>query len=272
MTQYAGGPFLGDDSRLEVQRELGRGASGTVYRVYDRARSAFVAVKVLSHVDPATLFSFKSEFRTLADLTHPNLLRLYELVLSGEQWLLTMELVEGRDFLKYVRRSEHGPDLDSIGAYEPKTLVDTIGDSGYRRSDPSQAAPNDGAASTAALRVASPSVDLDRLRHALRQLCEGLHALHRSGRLHRDLKPANVLVHDDSERLVICDFGLVVDGDRPIHVARASHGPALERSERLVCGGRDALPRADWANALRPYAAFSCDRCGEDAADAAASL
>src|SRR4051794_1506766 len=98
-----GAQFLGDGSRLAIQKLLGRGASGTVYQVYDRTHSASVAVKVLALEDPAALFRFKSEFRTLADLTHPNLLKLYELVLSGDQWLLTMELVEGPDFLQHVR-------------------------------------------------------------------------------------------------------------------------------------------------------------------------
>jgi serine/threonine protein kinase len=158
-------------TRFTIEDRLGAGGMGVVYRAFDRERSEVVALKTMRRIDPRALYRFKHEFRTLADLSHPNLVSLYELVAAGEHWFFTMELIEGPDFIRHVRGV--------------------------------------GPAATAAGEALTPE-QIQRLRQALRQLVLGVSALHAAGKLHRDIKPTNVLV-TQAGRVVLLDFGLVAD-------------------------------------------------------------
>src|SRR5688500_158573 len=102
-------PFEGTE-RFQVMGRAGGGAMGTVYRAYDREHDSVVALKLLRRGDPAALLRFKNEFRALADVSHPNLVTLYELVCEGDVWFFTMELIDGVDFLAHVR-GEQGPEV-----------------------------------------------------------------------------------------------------------------------------------------------------------------
>ena len=89
--------------RFEVRRRLGQGGFGIVYEVLDRERGAPVALKLLHAANPTALYRFKREFRTLADLAHPNLIALDELFSEGDRWFFTMELIRGQPIVEYVR-------------------------------------------------------------------------------------------------------------------------------------------------------------------------
>jgi eukaryotic-like serine/threonine-protein kinase len=98
------GEFTGTD-RFTVMRELGSGGMGIVYAVHDRLRDQTVALKTLLHADPAAIHYLKQEFRGLADVAHPNLVSLYELVIEPPRCFFTMELVNGVNLVDDLRRS-----------------------------------------------------------------------------------------------------------------------------------------------------------------------
>ena len=107
--------FAGNE-RYQVVRRLGEGTMGMVYEALDRQSGTRVALKQLRRAHPGWLYRFKQEFRLLADVTHPNLATLYELFAEDDQWFFTMELVEGVDFLRYVRTGPVAPDDERVFA------------------------------------------------------------------------------------------------------------------------------------------------------------
>src|SRR6185436_19936701 len=93
--------------RFRVLRRLGAGGMGVVYEVHDRVRDEVVALKTMRRTSPANLYRLKREFRSLADVAHPNLACLYELFVEDERCFFTMELVRGLSFVDYARGTTH---------------------------------------------------------------------------------------------------------------------------------------------------------------------
>src|SRR5579859_1647607 len=198
------GPPMGDaaqlfagTSRFEVRRRLGEGGFGVVYEAYDRVRRSVVALKTLRQTDPAALRRFKSEFRSLADVVHPRLATLYELFCEDDRWFFTMELVEGADFLAYLRVAPAGERMVYASTEQLREVVVDVARAPTLRPPSLQPVPS-----------TSFEPDVERLRPVLLQLAEGIDALHGAGMLHRDIKPSNVLVAPGG-RVVVLDFGLV---------------------------------------------------------------
>src|SRR4051794_32601926 len=105
---------FGGTDRFVLEGRLGEGGMGVVYRALDRESPVPVALKTMAYVEPSALLRFKNEFRALSDISHPNVVQLYEMVSEGEHWFFTMELLDGVDFLRWVRHNEL--EMSELGA------------------------------------------------------------------------------------------------------------------------------------------------------------
>jgi len=164
---------------------------GVVYEAFDRERGERVALKTLQGARPEWLSRFKREFRSLHDLSHPNLVALGELFDGESDPFFSMELIEGKDLLSYVC-----PGTEPLGGCAADTVE-------VARAADIVLAP----------RLAGPQLspcDETRVRAVLVQLLAGLSVLHRAGKVHCDIKPTNVMV-DGGGRVVLLDFGLVAE-------------------------------------------------------------
>ncbi|MGW1768698.1 protein kinase domain-containing protein [Streptomyces sp. NPDC002073] len=168
-------------SKYLLEEQLGRGATGTVWRARQReaagAEAAVagqpgetVAIKVLKEElanDADIVMRFLRERSVLLRLTHPNIVRTRDLVVEGDLLALVMDLIDGPDLHKYIRQN---------GPFTPVA---------------------------ASLLTA--------------QIADALAASHADGVVHRDLKPANVLLDesDGQMRPMLTDFGIARLADSP---------------------------------------------------------
>ena len=64
---------------------------GVVYRARDMERGVDVALKTLRGITPESVLRFKTEFRALRDLRHPNLVELGELFENDGTWFFFLK-------------------------------------------------------------------------------------------------------------------------------------------------------------------------------------
>ncbi|MFI5297897.1 MAG: serine/threonine-protein kinase PknK [Polyangiales bacterium] len=190
--------------RFQIVRSLGEGGMGVVYEAFDRTLGTHVALKTVRVPDPATLYRFKQEFRTLVDVTHKNLIALHELHSFRDRLFFTMELVEGIDLMRHVRHGVESAFAPTVSPERGSLATPVSGTTAIANAPPTSG-------NFPIIRDVG-SFDETRLRAAFTQLCEGVAALHGAGKLHRDIKPSNVLVRRDG-RVVLLDFGLVAEID-----------------------------------------------------------
>jgi hypothetical protein len=103
--------------RYKIEARLGSGGMGTVYQAEDRVRAEHahidgqVALKI-AHAGPhkpaSILDKLRHEFYCAQALSHPSIVKVYELEGSDELAFFTMELLEGEQLGELLKRSPKG--------------------------------------------------------------------------------------------------------------------------------------------------------------------
>jgi serine/threonine protein kinase len=98
--QLAGG-------RYRLERVLGAGSMGVVYRAWDRGEARWRAIKLLAPImarNTEIRARFEREAEALRRLDHPNIVAVHDFGEEREQRFLVMDLVEGGSLRDWLRR------------------------------------------------------------------------------------------------------------------------------------------------------------------------
>ncbi|MCF6286296.1 MAG: serine/threonine protein kinase, partial [Candidatus Hydrogenedentes bacterium] len=95
------------ENRYELEKELGRGGMGVVYLARDTQLDRPVALKFLGTlVDGSEEFRlrFKREAQAAAQVSHPNILSIYDIGVEQGSSYIAMEYIEGPNFNQYLKK------------------------------------------------------------------------------------------------------------------------------------------------------------------------
>jgi len=99
--------------RYRVERILGEGGMGTVYKAWDKELERPVALKLVRRdltYDPHISERFKQELLLASKISHPNILRIHDLGDGpGDTKFISMAYIEGQDLHQLMKKEKHLP-------------------------------------------------------------------------------------------------------------------------------------------------------------------
>src|ERR1700685_620425 len=109
------GEVLG--GRYEILQMVGEGGMGAVYKARDRELDRFVALKLIRRelaANPAIVARFKQELLLSRQVTHKNVIRIYDLGDADGMKFITMEFVEGQDLRALIQEKKKFTPEESV--------------------------------------------------------------------------------------------------------------------------------------------------------------
>lgn len=95
------------DGRYEIQEIIGVGGMSVVYKAYDSVDDRIVAVKILKDeflTNDDFVRRFKNESKAIALLSHPNIVKVYDVSFGEKLQYIVMEYVDGITLKEYIQK------------------------------------------------------------------------------------------------------------------------------------------------------------------------
>ncbi len=108
------------DGRYEIREIIGIGGMAVVYKAYDAIESRIVAIKILKEEfvsNEEFVRRFKNESKAIAVLSHPNIVKVYDVSFGDLIQYIVMEHIEGITLKQYIE--SHG----SVGWKDTVNIV-----------------------------------------------------------------------------------------------------------------------------------------------------
>ena len=101
--------FIGKrlDGRYEIHELIGVGGMAYVYRAYDRVEDRWVAIKILKEEfsnNSDFLRRFRNESKAIAVLSHPNIVRVFDVSFGDQIQYIVMEYIDGITLKQYIEQ------------------------------------------------------------------------------------------------------------------------------------------------------------------------
>ena len=161
--------------KYTINRHISSGSFGTVYEILNEEDNKVYALKELTNMDTVSKQRFEREVKTLSELNHPNIVKLFYWNVGGDAPKFTpyyiMEYLGGNSLKEYMAEKFDNDEKYYFGI-------------GWTISN-----------------IVLP-------------VCNALAQAHSSNIYHRDLKPSNIMFTDDTKSSIkIADWGLVKIGE-----------------------------------------------------------
>lgn len=105
------------DGRYEIQELIGVGGMAMVYRAYDTIDDKTVAIKILKDEflgNEEFIRRFKNESKAIAVLSHPNIVRVYDVSFGDRIQYIVMEYIDGITLKEYISHQHEIPWKEAV--------------------------------------------------------------------------------------------------------------------------------------------------------------
>jgi len=163
-------PINIDSCEYKIIEELGEGEISNVFKVFNKEKNEFFAIKVMSIKNKKekkeSVNNILKEAKILSIFDNKNIVKYYNSKKENKKFYILMEYCDGQNLEEFIKEHKKNNEND-----ENKFIKEEI------------------------------------LLNIIKQLCSGVKEIHDKNIIHRDIKPSNIFINKENE-IKIGDFGI----------------------------------------------------------------